>query len=567
MMEKQLKILLLAANSGIRVEREFSEIERRLNSSSHRKLFSVKIALGVRSSDFSEVLLRHAPNILHFSGRGDKKTGILLADDSTSHRPVLNKALTQLLKILKDNLEVLVFNACYTRRQAQGLAKTFDYTIGMNADLDDDSAIDFSASFYQALGYGRTVQVAFELARNRLRMENRSTAKAPFLLCRPGIDTSLPPVLKATRQTEDLGQLAATLLQSEKDPLSIPKRTWDANFSPPGALLRAEFGIVPFYGRMAELETLGTWLNDSAPVGVMLVTGRGGSGKTRLAIETCLFAEKQDFHAGFFSFSAAAFSYLQLFQSQREPTLVVIDYAETQRADLPKILEAMISAGQNGHPPLRLLLLARGAGDWWTELKTAHSEVNELLQSGATNRLRLGSVTKDEEETRITYQQALKAFSDELNSSHDIKDDEPTIVASREILVTHAKALLKVLGEAETPNDEFQVFEFLLNRERRFWHRQLAARRVDTAFLPVFEKMVAGITLQQGLSDMDHLDRLVVRVRDTHRLDARTAISLRSVMTDTYGSAAGVDPLQPDPLGEHLLTHHLTREIEDLASL
>ena len=146
MMEKQLKILLLAANSGTRVEREFREIEKRLNSSSHRKQFSIKIALGVRASDFSEVLLRHTPHILHFSGRADKKTGLLLADDSASHRPVPNKALMQLLKILKDNLDVLVFNACYTKRQAQGLAKTFDYTIGMNEDLDDESAIDFSAS-------------------------------------------------------------------------------------------------------------------------------------------------------------------------------------------------------------------------------------------------------------------------------------------------------------------------------------------------------------------------------------------------------------------------------------
>lgn len=560
-METQLKILLLAANSGARVEREFREIKRRLNSSSHRKNFSVEIALGVRPSDFSEVLLRHTPNILHFSGRSDKKTGLLLADDSASHRPVLNKALTRLLEILKDNLDVLVFNAGYTRRQAQGLSKTFDYTIGMKEELDDESAINFSASFYQALGFGRTVKEAFDLACNRLQMENRGASKAPFLLCRSGVDTSLPLVLKATYQTGTLGQIAS------KDPLSIPKRTWDANFSPPAALLRAEFGIVPFYGRIEELETLSTWLNDSAPVGVMLVTGRGGSGKTRLAIKTCRFAKEQDYHAGFFSFSTTSSSPVLLFHSRKEPKLVVIDYAETQRAELPGLIEAMIVAGQNGHPPLRLLLLARGAGDWWTELRTTPSVVSELLQSEARKRLRLGSVTKDEVGTYTTYQQALKAFADELNYSHDITDDKPTIESGREILVTHAQALLKVLGDGETPNDEFQVFEFLLNRERRFWNRQLAARHVDTTFLPVFEKMVAAVTLQQGLSDTAHLDRLVGRVQDTHRLETVTTMKLRSVMLDTYGNGTGIDPLQPDPLGEHLLTHHLTREIEDLASL
>ncbi len=565
-MEKQLKILLLAANSGTRVEREFRAIKRRLHSSSHREHFSVETALGLRPGDFSEMLLRHTPNILHFSGRSDK-TGLLLADDSAGHRLVLYQALTGVLNILKDNIEVLVFNAAFTKGQAEGLSKTFDYTIGMKEELDDESAIDFSANFYQALGFGRTVKEAFELACHSLQIENRDTAKAPFLLFRSGVDTSLPLILKATSQSGTLGQLAGALLQPEKDPLSIPKRTWDANFSPPAALLRAEFGIVPFFGRVEELETLNTWLNDSMPVSVMLVTGRGGSGKTRLAIETCLSAKEQDYRAGFFSFSAS--SYAHLFQSQREPMLIVIDYAETQRADLPGLLGAMINAGRNGHPPLRLLLLARSAGDWWTELKTTHNEVNELLQSSrATKRLRLGSVTKDETETQTTYKQALEAFANELKSSYDITNDTPTIASSREILVTHAQALLKVLGDGETPNDEFHVFEFLLNRERTFWTRQLAARRIDAAFLTVFEKIVAAVTLRLGLADAEHLDRLIVHVQNTHRLDALTAIGLRSVMNDTYGNGAGVDPLQPDPLGEHLLTHHLTtREVEDLASL
>ena len=50
--------------------------------------------------------------------------------------------------------------------------------------------------------------------------------------------------------------------------------------------LRAEEQVVPFRGR-PELDELLAWCGTGERVGVRLVTGDGGAGKTRLALRLC----------------------------------------------------------------------------------------------------------------------------------------------------------------------------------------------------------------------------------------------------------------------------------------
>ena len=53
----------------------------------------------------------------------------------------------------------------------------------------------------------------------------------------------------------------------------------------PAHLLEPGLGVVPFTGRAAELEALERWCLDVRAGRVRLVSGEGGSGKTRLALE------------------------------------------------------------------------------------------------------------------------------------------------------------------------------------------------------------------------------------------------------------------------------------------
>src|SRR3954470_15708287 len=70
-------------------------------------------------------------------------------------------------------------------------------------------------------------------------------------------------------------------------------------------ILNPLFRAIPLVGRDAHLASLQVWLASPTPVSVRCLTGRAGSGKTRLALELCAWAEEQPeasrWHAGFAS--------------------------------------------------------------------------------------------------------------------------------------------------------------------------------------------------------------------------------------------------------------------------
>ncbi len=105
-------------------------------------------------------------------------------------QPVKLKALVQLFQTLKDNIRVVVLNACWTRPQVEEIAQTIDFAIGMNQPIGDTAAIVFAASFYQAIGFGRTLQEAFDLAKVALLLEGLRQDEIPEMFVRSGASAS-----------------------------------------------------------------------------------------------------------------------------------------------------------------------------------------------------------------------------------------------------------------------------------------------------------------------------------------------------------------------------------------
>ena len=138
-----------------------------------------------------EALLRHDPRIVHFSGRG-RPGGLVLQNDRGEARQVPKSALSDLFRILRGNVGIVVLNACYTRDQARALRDVVEYTISINDRISDAAAMVFAAHFYQSLVYGRTVRDAFDLAVNQLQLEGIHGAEAPELMVRSGVDQSAP---------------------------------------------------------------------------------------------------------------------------------------------------------------------------------------------------------------------------------------------------------------------------------------------------------------------------------------------------------------------------------------
>jgi len=135
---------------------------------------------------------------------------------------------------------------------------------------------------------------------------------------------------------------------------------------------------IALVGREQDLQNLRQWLNSDRRIAVRTLTGRGGAGKTRIALELIeeLRAGGGDWRAGFVSADELRRFAEQQNLSQwgwQSPTLVVVDYAagstESLRVWLRELAEHP-ARGTDG-PPLRLLLLEREANaeeGWYRSL-------------------------------------------------------------------------------------------------------------------------------------------------------------------------------------------------------
>jgi hypothetical protein len=128
-----------------------------------------------------------------------------------------------LFRALKDNVRVILFNACSTRPQAEALGEIIDCVVGMNKPIGDGAAIVFAASFYRAISFGRFIQEAFDLGKVALLLEGIPEDHTPELFVREGVDaTSLRLVVPPSKSTADV-----LPRQSDGSPLTKGRSTMD----------------------------------------------------------------------------------------------------------------------------------------------------------------------------------------------------------------------------------------------------------------------------------------------------------------------------------------------------
>jgi tetratricopeptide (TPR) repeat protein len=191
----RVKILFLAANPAdevvrLQIEQEFCAIAEKIHGGTHGHQLKLVPVLGIKVRDLEAALLRHRPDIVHFSGHGNKTSGIVLEDEGGKSKTVSWKALADLFSILNTHIRVVVLNACYARDQAKALTEAVDCAIGMNDKIDDRAAILFSAYFYQSLAFGYSVKEAFNLALAQFGMEGIDGVQIPELLVREGANAA-----------------------------------------------------------------------------------------------------------------------------------------------------------------------------------------------------------------------------------------------------------------------------------------------------------------------------------------------------------------------------------------
>lgn len=199
------KILFLAANptriTQLALDEECRQITEKIRAADHRDSLELITRWAVRPEDLLQHLNEHRPHVVHFSGHGTSTEEIILLDKDRNPMTVPAPALKQLFGTLKDNIRVVVLNACFSEPQATAITEVVDCAVGMNKAIGDDAAIAFAAAFYQAIGFGRSVKVAFESGKTALMLAGIPEEKTPELLCRKGVDPATLVIIQPSIAT------------------------------------------------------------------------------------------------------------------------------------------------------------------------------------------------------------------------------------------------------------------------------------------------------------------------------------------------------------------------------
>lgn len=355
--------------------------------------------------------------------------------------------------------------------------------------------------------------------------------------------------------------------------LRIPSRKWNAKIHGPAALLVAENEVVPFKGRERELAGIDAWARGSHRFGIRVYHERGGVGKTRLAIEACKRLAKKKFQSGFLARDASAEQVFQLLagaaDAEAAGLFIVIDYAETS----PDALRNVIAASSDfPHIRVRLMLLARGVGDWWETARQTGEGVGDVLMGPATeDPIRLGPVGVSPEFREEEFRRAATAFARRLG--RELPDGaSPDLSAPifERALLLHACALFAVLDIPfrKTRTSTADPFlEALWGRESRFIRRMVESRGLRSTLNKAAAMTLGAITAIRGVDDIDDTVSMILAMpslRGTNELDAR---EMAELLHGVYGGSRWIDPLEPDILGEYVFDRLFSRRPADASAI
>jgi len=349
---------------------------------------------------------------------------------------------------------------------------------------------------------------------------------------------------------------------------------------PGSLLLRPEYQVVPFQDFLEPVVAdILAWASDEAQsrraVALRHYAADGGSGKTRLMIEICNRLRDrtdQEWKAGFIPDGRRADALereVEALVKGAPRVFLVMDYAETRRKEVLAVAGAMLRAPA-GHR-IRLVLLARGRGEWWDHLRddATNPSLRSFLGSDAAQGplplLRLD--TADTAARTALYQAAQDVFRGALKDHDPLADPPaptPDLAAApfRQVLFLHLAALAALHGRSL--QDEDELLDTALDRERDYWKRSLDDDGLDPGALDGVAQAMAMLTLVNGTSTAREARAVLTAAPRLSGMGEPERNRLFDRLHALYPRGGGIDALRPDLLGEHLVRRVLRRDDEVL---
>lgn len=318
---------------------------------------------------------------------------------------------------------------------------------------------------------------------------------------------------------------------------------------------------IPFLGRGEEMSQLNAFRDGAERFSWGLVTGSGGLGKSRLALEFCLTAGTA-WRVGFLS-DRSTFKSWETWQPD-QPTLIVVDYV-AMRAELIGDMLAQLNSRSDLECPVRVLLLERQKDEvWWKQMVPNTSEGLALTQSqfDAENFLAVSKLERNalwEIITTIVDVDKIEALNRQevLDKLSQIDPEQRPLYAA---LVADALKAGRSLGGW----DKERLFKDVIDREEKnYW---LPAIPAGTNGAPAilerhknllaFMTMIGGLPLNQicKLPESLELPKAKDLCRPLYQAMSGTQLTGLSL---TERENVELQGLTPDPVGEFFTLTHL----------
>lgn len=171
------------------LDTEFNRLRQKFEASEAGRRVTLDYWPDVRVDQLPDRLLEAPADILHFSGHSTEDGSITMRAHDGRILGLNPAGVAQIIGAFSDQLRCVVLVACFSDELAQRLREQIDVVVAMQSEVDDDAAIEFVCTFYNALARGHHVHRAFTVAAGLMRAHGELTGE-PILYTRDGVDAT-----------------------------------------------------------------------------------------------------------------------------------------------------------------------------------------------------------------------------------------------------------------------------------------------------------------------------------------------------------------------------------------
>jgi tetratricopeptide (TPR) repeat protein len=317
-----------------------------------------------------------------------------------------------------------------------------------------------------------------------------------------------------------------------------------------------------------------------------LIHGPGGVGKTRLMMNLAGRLRTQGWTAGFLDQPSDSFeaTHKQRWQALEQlidhgddhGLLIVVDYSEARQNEVKALSRHLRQRAEGETRPVRLILLARSAGEWWTTLHDETSDIQRVFpRADPPSVVELPPVAS-RQQRRLLFDASLAAFGAVLAaqgvarpggtpSEAHLTQIETRPGFSRPLAIQMAALVwLTSAGPEAGDTSVAGLLNLVLGLERDHWRKIIGDLNVER--MRDLRRAVAQVTMVGGTPTSESAERLLMA--DTFyagRRASRVDVDwVRRSLAQAYGTTDGrIVPLEPDLLAEHHVATAADDELVD----